>query len=447
MGGKRAIIWEVLLAASAVALSGAPPWSRPQQNSGAGCPMAHCNPRMSNLELVTPAPLSSGTYIRYHDLTPTAGAGTGLGCSSNGTVAVCSNKNKSGNNIVAYGSDGTRLWTSGSLLDSNSYASAPIVGTSGGVIAADDMHVIRFGSNGQVMWNTPTPGGIPISPIQTQAGTIVLSARGGPVSAFDSSTGALIGSLYIRDNPDDPNYFDTVNTPCSVGNRIYISTAKQNDPQNTGWLVAIDVDETNTASPLTIAWHFAFGGPSGASPMCYNNTIYFDGNSVNPGDPPSPQAFAVTDNGTTGTLLWNVSEPAKLIAAFAQDPRGGLWLYPFQVGTLERHSAQTGALIETINVSQLVNDPNFNYPYSAMIIVGTSSKPAMIVGTGDLLKLSSYILTIDLASHTTDWIININPTVAVDKLSGQFPIVVDSTGKSVIVTEGTASAAYFIAQP
>jgi hypothetical protein len=38
-------------------------------------------------------------------------------------------------------------------------------------------------------------------------------------------------------------------------------------------------------SPLTEAWHFEYGGPTGGSPLRIGATIYFDGNRLNPGDP------------------------------------------------------------------------------------------------------------------------------------------------------------------
>ncbi len=65
------------------------------------------------------------------------------------------------------------------------------------------------------------------------------------------------------------------------GNRVYVSMAGQNQTSH-GRLVAIDVDPTNASMPLSIAWSYVFGGPSGASPLFLNGVVYFDGSSINP---------------------------------------------------------------------------------------------------------------------------------------------------------------------
>jgi len=63
------------------------------------------------------------------------------------------------------------------------------------------------------------------------------------VSAYRGSDGALVGTLLLRADPSDPEIFETVNTPCVRGDRVYVATQRTNDPASTARLVAIDVHD------------------------------------------------------------------------------------------------------------------------------------------------------------------------------------------------------------
>lgn len=417
----------------------------PFQPARTGCAMAHCDPRMSDIVRSLP-PAASSTTVLHHDAA-SPGSVTGLGCSANGHVAICANRGKTGDSIIAYAADGSRLWTSQGLLNGWTWTSAPMVNPGGGAIAADSARVVRFGPAGQVIWATRTPLGLPISPIETRGGTIVLATRFGPLSAYNSTDGSPVGTLYIRENPDDTEFFDTANTPCTAGNRIYISAMKRNDPSNTGWLAALDVDPSNTAEPLKVAWHFTFGAPSGASPTCVGNTIYFDGAGLHPGDPVRPQLFAVRDDGSAGTLVWNQPVTSRVLASLAQDPRGGLWVYYEGSGALDRRSNLTGNVIESLDVPALVGDVNPNVPWSALTIAGAATQPVLIVGTRDIQGLTCYVIAIDLVQRALLWKVNINPAYGTDYSHTQFPIVLDGLSKPVIVASGANSGPYFIGEP
>lgn len=431
-----------LLAAGGELLAPVPATFQP---APAGCAMAHCDGRMSDLVRLAP-PRSANVAVRFHDAAP-AGSGLGLGCSSNGRVAVCSYNNTTSDNVVAYRSDGSRLWTSENLLNSTAFASAPMVNSGGGVIAADDTSLIRFSATGAVIWRSATPGGIPISPVVTTSGIVVLATRGGPVSAFDSTTGDLLGSLHVRQSPGDPEYFDTLNTPCVAGNRVYISMMRRNDPDNTAWLAAVDVDPLNRTEPLSVAWHFTFGGPSGASPLCIGDTVYFDGDRAHPGEEKNPHVFAVRDEGNAGTLVWVRPLVNSVPASFAQDPRGGFWAISTGYALAERRSLQTGAVVETLNIAALVGDSSINVPYSALTIAGSWSHPVMIAGTTDRQGRTAYVIAVDLASRQLLWKVNLAPSFGNDSAPSQFPIVLDDSGKAVVVFAGRSSGAYFLAEP
>jgi hypothetical protein len=402
------------------------------------------------------APSSSNPTIIAHDTIPT-GSGNpfvpasspnqGAGCASNGRTVVCSYNNTFGDNVVAYDYSGSRLWTSGSHLNYTAFASVPMISSSGAVIAADDTSLIRFSPAGAVVWKTATPGGIPISPLVTQSGVIVLATRAGPISAFDSVDGHLLGSLFVRQDPLDLVFFDTTNTPCLVNNRVYVSMALPDDPDQTARLVAVDVDAANPIEPLRVAWHFPFGGPSYASVGCYGNTIIFDGGRLNPGDPGGPHLFAVSDNGASGSLKWALPTASFVAGSVTWDPRGGIWVQIGGASSIQRRSIQTGALIESLNVINLIGDPNPNIPYSVMTMTGSMTSPILIEGTFSRNGLSAWVIAVDLNSKALRWKINLNPSLGGDNTQGQFPIVLGPSGKPVLVFAGRTSGAYFVADP
>jgi outer membrane protein assembly factor BamB len=344
------------------------------------------------------------------------------------------------------------------LLNANAYASAPLVSAAGDIIAADDQRIVRFNRGGSVIWNSTNPGGIPISPVLTGSGTVIVGTKGGPVSAFDSKNGHLLGSLVLRPSPDSPDVYETINTPCVQGNRIYISAQSQSNRSN-GSLMALDVQPDNNASPLSIVWQFPFGGPSGASPTCVGNVVYFDGMSVRPGGPATPTVFGLRDEGASATLLSAQTVPNPLPAAMAQDPRGGVWSMYVNYPSVERRDADTGALIDSLNVADLIGDALPNKPFSAIMIAGPKGMPVMILGTTSAYvnwslnasvgtpKYSSYVVAIDLVAGTALWKINLSPSLGSDSASSQFAIAVDATRNPTLVFAGNKSGAYFVSAP
>lgn len=409
-----------------------------------GCPMAHCDGRMSDRVNLTP-PLSAATAVRWHDTAPN-GSSIGLGCSSNGTVVACTYKHGLLDNLVVYGAHGFRRWSSGLHLNSDAYASAAMVSPSGDVIAADTDHVVAFNPSGSVAWKTPTPGGLPISPVLLSNGAVVLATKGGPVSAYRSSDGALIGSLSLQDSPGS-EYYDTQNTPCVSGNRVYVSTEKRNDAAHTGRLFAIDVDPA-ASPPLQVRWSYAFGGPSGASPLRIGNVIYFDGDRPAPGAPFDPHLFAVRDTGTSGQLVWMKAMEGQIAASAAEDPRGGLWVFGVLRRHLIRYHPDTGAELQRVDLDALMAEPGIHTPSSAMSIAGSSSQPVMIVGAVTAMSSDpSWVVGIDLVPGTRLWKAMLAPARSTDWTAAQFAIARTTLGKPYVVFPGNYSGAYGVAEP
>jgi len=135
------------------------------------CSMAHCNNQMTDFVPLTPIGLTSGVAIMNRD-EARAGVKFGLACVTNGTNFACS-YNESPNALVYYDANGNILWTSGGLLDANTYIGASIIQADGSVVIGDDQHIFKFNSNGSVAWSTATPGGQPTSLVTTPNGAIV----------------------------------------------------------------------------------------------------------------------------------------------------------------------------------------------------------------------------------------------------------------------------------
>ncbi|MEO8663297.1 MAG: PQQ-binding-like beta-propeller repeat protein [Bryobacteraceae bacterium] len=410
----------------------------------AGCAMAHCDPQMSDLVNMLPPPGPS-VILRAHD-TLSVGSGIGLGCSSNGVTAVCSYKSASGDAVVAYGPGGKRLWTSGTALGASAYMSAPMIDAQGSVITADKSHVVRFSARGKPVWFVPSAGGYPISPVQTSNGAIFLATAGGPVSAYDSLSGAQLGSLYLYQAGQGGSYFDTVNTPCVAGNRAYVLAQLTATTSVTGRLYAIDIDASNAAQPLSIAWYWEFGGPSGASPSCTGGAVVFDGASLHPGGPLSPTLFALRDDGSHATLLWSQSVVNSVPASVAHDPRGGVWVISAGYPRVERRSESTGLLIDSISVPALLNDGTNYIPSSALTLAGTATRPVLITGAIQTDGLRAKVIAIDLASRSLLWSYDLTPATGTENTAGQFPIITDPNGHPVVVFTGRTTGAYFISQ-
>ena len=104
------------LAALVLAICGWPPThAQPAsfQLPDAGCPMAHCDPRLSD-QTRTIAP--SLAKLIATDSTPVGGGG--LGCVSNLQIVACSFRGdpQRQSNLVVYDADGQRIWEDGGLL-------------------------------------------------------------------------------------------------------------------------------------------------------------------------------------------------------------------------------------------------------------------------------------------------------------------------------------------
>lgn len=415
-----------------------PPWRMGRRY----CPMAHCDGQMSDgLGMTVPI---GEVGILWQDLTA-AGSNYGLGCSSNGSVVACSmgGSGKPGPYLKVYDASGMVLWTS-NRLNSSAFYSAPLVDVNGSVIATDSKILIRFNPYGEVVWSTATPGGVPISPVITDSGVVVLASHGGPISIYDRDGGELLDSLLVEDEwQGAKGFYSTRNTPAMRGDRIYVSTefttAKgggSTSPMETrpARLLAVDIDRR--AAPgerLKVAWYFQFGARSGSSPLLIDDTIYFDGDRLYAGADEEPHFFAVKDLGDEGELQWVSRLDAQGVASAGRDPRGGFWVFGMDSPFLVRVSEENGRELQRVDVDKLIGMPGVHAPASAMSIGrGLRGQPVLISTAADVESMESWLFALDVETEKLLWKLRYSRKTN-GWGAGQYPIAISGDGRPVVV--------------
>jgi outer membrane protein assembly factor BamB len=426
------------------------------------------------------------------------GVGGGLGCVSNGTNVACSYKTSTNypHALVYYNADGSVKWKSAAGdLDFNTWGSAPLIQADGSVIIGDEINIIKYNSDGTKDWTVgPPPGsGPPVSLVTTHQGSIVSATRlvsgnpsitSTPVALYSTTSGGgeeLKASLVL---PGPGNsFYQTFNTPC-VNNgthphRVYVSTQLNSDPTQ-GALWALEIDIRNASSPITPVWSapFTFVGPSGASPLCAGDKVYFDGAGY--GSTNETTVFGIEDTaaaiGDSPTLLFHkgLGTTEQITCNFAMDPRpeGGFWHQVKQDPLIYHRDFKTGDLIESLNVSALLSangaltaPENTNYwmrgvftTYGVTTDDGTTT-PYMFMGESDYFddtynnssNTASYLVLINLANISGRespfvWALNLYPAQSpffTDTPEGAAALVTYDGGP-VIVSAASKSGAYFI---
>ncbi len=437
--------------------------------------MAHCDPQMSDNANILP-PRDNYVLMDWN-LYEGRGANIGLGCSSNGKIAVCSIGYPPFPNqptLAAFNKTGV-IWDS-SYFTGQVWYSAPLVDSEGRSIIADDEKIVRLYSNGSIMWNSSTPGGKPISPTLTKSGAVFIATSGGPVSVYNGESGRRKSVLYLEGVEERiTGFYETINTPASFNDRVYVSTnfnpgnGVNLDLRRFGRLYAIDViPQFNTTLneydySLQVAWYFEFPGPSGASPLLIESinvpgvtgpVIYFDGLDFNL-EGIDGLIFAIEDNGSYPHQVWSkrFTNSLGFQASFAKDPReeGGLWVIEIGQPNLIRLSENDGSILQTIDVDQLVGEFGDHRPSSAMTISGTNEKPIMIISALSTLPFSIYIISIDLTDERLVWKYRLDRILERDFpddiSAGQFPVIRTENNLSTVIFATFSGGVFALSEP
>jgi len=421
-----------------------------------GCPMAHCDPSMSDQARLRAPTVGERIAV---DTLQTAGAGLSLGCTSNGTLAACTFRGNPAtqSNLVVYGADGTRVWDDGGLLGASARTAVPMVAKDGQLITADRDVVIRADPvNGRIVWNTPKPDtGTPVSPVPVGDGSMVLLATysdaagsSSGVSVWNAADGALLHALPIVD-PANGRHYATRNVPVVRGNRVYL-LAEAEELASDGRLYALDICDSATCGgrgQVSIAWFFAFEGPSGASPLAIGSRIYFDGRPESGGG----TFFGVYDLGPRAFQLWRQDAVNRFVASAAKDPRGGLWVFPMQQGKLQRLDGRTGQIVQELLLDNLFPGAPGQIINSAVTVArGPGGAVALIFATRVPARGASRVMAVDVSSTVAGsvlWSSIIAEDASINGAAGQFPIVVDTAGRRRIVFVGNNSSTFFYGEP
>ena len=188
------------------------------------------------------------------------------------------------------------------------------------------------------------------------------------------------------------------------------------------------------------AWYYEFRAPSGVSPTLDRDAaghtiIYFDGSGLTPASGNDPRAFAVTDMGSSGELLWTYPLSSSPQASPALDPRGGIWYFAFLDSNLLRLDKNTGQLLQTINVNSIVDDDTGTFaPLSVMSISEDAGSPVMIVAAETTNFSKTYIIAIDLVAESLLWKFQVDEGKRFfGGTSGQYAMLINDSGEPVVV--------------
>jgi hypothetical protein len=426
-----------------------------------GCPMAHADRNMSD-NCFLPVP-KQNVGIVWHSLKlPGEKAGSvGLGFSGNGYIAACTYEGVK-DNLVIYDYDGNILWSSGFLLDSFTATSAPMVDIHNRVIACDNKKIVLvdpldYDHDGVILeWESPLPyKGLVLSPILLNDSTIVLATKNGPLYAFNSSNGHLISYTYLQTyDKDDPliiqlltrfhGFYETINTPCVQGNRVYVLAQFTTGGivslcKRFGSLIAVDIvpNAPDEKERMKIAWHYDFGGPSGGSPLLINDTIYFDSEKASPHSWTKPYAHAIIDKGDRYEIKWVKRIPCIVYGSFAKDPRNSFWIIDNAGSKLHRTSVESGDILEYIDVDGIVNEPGKHIPCTVITICENEIRPILILGVNAIYShfFSAYVIAIDLTNNNSLlWKVKVasGNISMLDFPSGQFPVLIKENASRIV---------------
>jgi outer membrane protein assembly factor BamB len=449
--------WAHLLALATIGFTAADARAFPL--AAAGCPMAHCDPRMS--DLVKGTSPSVGVAVHVDRTAPPAYGG--LGCVSNTRLVACTGGGDPSvsSNLVVYDGDGKRLWDDGGILGSSAWKSAALIGDNDLVIAADQDTVLMADPRaGTILWRSSKPDSAPpISPVLAGSGRDMLLIASGAgnadstpqVSVWDAASGAMLENLTLVD-PVSLQVYSTFNTPAVAGNRAYILASVINSGTK-GRLFALDICESDACGgrgKLSVAWTYDFRGPSGASPLLIGSRLFFDGRT----QAGAGVFMAIDDMGSAPSLAWRIQSSSTFAASAAQDPRGGLWVYPWQTGKLLRLHPKTGAVLQTVDTSTVLGMGAGYYPVSA-VSVSSSTSGAVVLTFGARTAGSGtvtppFVAAVDVSTTGAGsllWKFKFANSNAGNVPTGQFPIVFGSTDARRVVVRGTNSATFFVGEP
>ena len=193
--------------------------------------MVHCDPQMSE-NIWLPAPTNNVGRVWYrHNLGGELSGTWGNGIAGNGRIAACTfnNYSKLGyghGNLILYDYYGNRIWSDNQLLNPGATFSSPMVDIHDQAVACDNQQIILVNAsdrdNVHVEWNSSIryhneigvfP--IPFSPTIVENKTIILPTMGGPLLAYNVTTGGKIADIKLGQDGVNESYYGIPDMPMS----------------------------------------------------------------------------------------------------------------------------------------------------------------------------------------------------------------------------------------
>ncbi|MBN1637427.1 MAG: PQQ-like beta-propeller repeat protein, partial [Ignavibacteriales bacterium] len=200
--------------------------------------MVHCDPQMSE-NIWLPVPTTNVSIVWYrHDLGGELFGTWGNGIAGNGKIAACPfnnycyfindtwDNNQDYNNLIIYDYFGNRIWSDDELLNPGATSSNPMVDINNLVVACDNQTLMLVNASDQnnveVNWTTTIPvdsfwstHGLPFSPTIVEEKTIILPTKGGPLLAYNVTTGTKIAEKKLGLDGENGSYYGVPEMPMS----------------------------------------------------------------------------------------------------------------------------------------------------------------------------------------------------------------------------------------
>jgi hypothetical protein len=151
--------------------------------------------------------------------------------------------------------------------------------------------------------------------------------------------------------------------------------------------------------------------------------------------------------------VWTARFSGRFGASAAQDPRGGLWVAPWQSGLLLRLDQATGAVLQTVDIALAGGLTPGYFMNTALSVSGGVGSVVLTFGaqtTATSGDISTQVLAIEVATAAagqTVWRFRVAANPATNAATGQFPVVIGSGGARRVVFSGTRSGTYFVGEP
>jgi hypothetical protein len=465
---------------------------------------------------ITP-PLGTNNAVLFQDScpgcsSPWSGSGVAIGAVSNGSGGMVAVKytgtvptggtcpSMGCGHIMVYNAAGKSIYSDGGLF--TGAVGTPIMGSDGGVMAADYQHIARFDPTGTLLWCTTLPyynvtwgsgqgGSYSNSGIWILGSVAVPATQNGPFTEINTGTGAVVGSLLWAGAT--PNGCGTSPSTCTD---IYINTNSaatgtqpttgypviwvalvDNNNNTNGQLVAMHADPSaglSIASPATWGASGTFTGPTGASSLLTPDAhIIFDtGYLTNSATATGIIGFTDNGNGTftqdywvTGTSNGIYYQNGGFGANFPYDPVNGIfWQHAREDNHLIGRSTSTGAIASVCGAggaSQCIIDTTTLIAgTSGMVITadtvlgsdgGSPAHEIMVTGLSCGTGFSPctgnppYVAGIDLSAMSLKWQTTYGPSG--NSATGSFPGLVTSDGRDIVAFSTKSYGITFVGPP